>query len=147
MNIQEFKDKSEWQQERILGRISVIYWVKRIVLLAFFLLVAGMAGCPPYNVWQQGLTGQAELKRAEQNRQILINEAKAKEESATHWANAEIERAKGAAEANRIVSNSLGGPEGYLRWLYIEKLGEITNGQIIYIPTEAAMPILEAGKR
>ncbi len=102
---------------------------------------------PVYNVWQQGLTGEAELARAEQNRQILINEAKAKKESSVFWAEAEIERARGAAEANKIVADSLGGSEGYLRWLFIEKLDEIKSGQIIYLPTEAGIPILEAGKR
>ena len=41
-------------------------------------LIAGlMAGCPRYNVWQQGLKGQAELRRAQQNRQITVEEAMA----------------------------------------------------------------------
>ena len=120
----------------------------RDFLFAIVLLIAGgMYGCPQYNVWQQGLSGQAELARAQQNRQIRIEEALAKKESAKHWADAEIERARGASEANKIVAKSLGGPEGYLRWLFIEKLDEIQSGQIIYIPTEAGMPILEAGKR
>jgi hypothetical protein len=32
-----------------------------------FLLLGGLGlwGCPTYNVWQQGLAGKAELKRAE----------------------------------------------------------------------------------
>jgi len=111
---------------------------------ALVLVIIGMGGCPLYNVWEQGLSGEAELARAEQNRKILINEAMAKQESAKYWAQAEVERAKGAAEANRIVAESLGGPEGYLRWLFIEKLDEIENGQIIYLPTEAGVPILEA---
>lgn len=105
-----------------------------------------LGGYPPYLVWQQGLSGEAELARAEQNRQILINEAKAKEQSAVHWANAEVERAKGAAKANQILAESLGGPEGYLRWLYIDKLDQISDSQIIYLPTEAGVPILEAGR-
>ena len=112
------------------------------VILAIVILL--MAGIPQYNVWQQGLKGEAELARAVQNRQIVIEGAKAKELSSIHWANAEIRRATGAAEANRIVAESLGGPEGYLRWLFIEKLDEIKNGQIIYLPTEAGVPILEA---
>lgn len=124
----------------------IMYWVKRVIAAAIVLIIITMAGCPMYNVWEQGLAGQAELARAEQNRQILIDEAKAKEISAKHWASAEVERAKGAAEANRIMSESLGGPEDYLRWLYIEKLDEIKNGQIIYLPTEAGMPVLEANR-
>ncbi|MCW8915240.1 MAG: hypothetical protein OQK24_05220 [Magnetovibrio sp.] len=103
---------------------------------------------PHYNVWVQGLTGAAELARAEQNRQIRINEAKAKKEAAVFEAEAEIARAHGVAEANKIIADSLGGPEGYLRWRYIEMLQE-TGGkgrETVYIPTEAGMPILEANR-
>ncbi|NVJ97777.1 MAG: membrane protease subunit [Alphaproteobacteria bacterium] len=114
--------------------------------------MVGCLGAPishPYiNVWQQGLQGQAELARAEQNRQIVVNEAKAKLEAAKYWAQAEVERAKGVAEANKIIANGLGGPEGYLRYLYIEGLkeAEASGNKIIYIPTEAGLPILEAGR-
>lgn len=101
---------------------------------------------PQYRVWQRGLAGEAELKQAEWNRQILIKEAEAKEQAAKAWARAEVERAKGAAEANAILAESLGGPEGYLRWLFIDRLDEM-KGQVIYLPTEAGIPILEAGKR
>ena len=113
---------------------------------AIFIVSLLMFGMPQYCVWQQGLSGEAELAKAEQNRQILINEAKAKDESAIYWAKAEVTRAKGSAKANEILSGSLGGSEGYLRWLFIDKLDQIP-GQIIYLPTEAGMPILEAGKR
>ena len=130
-------------QEEETYRNSVIY---KSILACVVVVALVMGGCPQYNVWQQGLSGKAELARAEQNRQIKISEAMAKKESATHLADAEIERAKGAAEANRIVADSLGGSEGYLRWLFIEKLSEIPDAQIIYLPTEAGMPILEAAR-
>lgn len=108
-----------------------------------------MFGLPIYSVWQQGLSGQAELARAEQNRQILINEAKAKREAAVFWAEAEVQRAKGVSEANNIISGGLGGPEGYLRYLYIEGLkeAECNGDKVIYIPTEAGLPILEASRK
>lgn len=107
---------------------------------------AGMWGYPRYNVWQQGLAGQAELRRAEQNRQISIQEAKAKRESAVELAQAEVERAKGVAEANRIIGESLKDHEEYLRYLFIHTMDAQSN-KIIYIPTEAGLPILEAGQR
>jgi hypothetical protein len=106
----------------------------------------GVALYPSVSVWQKTLSGKAQLREAEWNRQILIQEAEAKREAAKAWAQAEIERAKGAAKANEIVADSLGGSEGYLRWLYIQMLEE-TNNNVIYIPTEAGLPILEAGKR
>lgn len=107
------------------------------------LIVAVMWGCPQYKVWEQGLVGQAELRRAEQNRQIKIQEATATEEASKHLARAEIERSKGVAEANKIIGDSLKGNESYLRYLWIHSL-EMTKNQVIYIPTEANLPILEA---
>ena len=65
-------------------------------------------------------------------------------------AQAEVARAKGTNEANRIMAESLGGPENYLRWAYINMLQETAgqgDRQIIYLPTEAGMPILEASRR
>ena len=118
------------------------------LLLGLLIFGGGIAVNPHYNVWVQGLEGSAELARAEQNRQIRINEAKAKLDAAEHEANAEIERARGVKEANDIIAEGLGGPEGYLRYLYIDMLRE-TGGQgreTIYIPTEAGIPILEAGR-
>ena len=120
-----------------------------LFVLGVLVIGALMAILPQYSVWQQGLSGQAELARAQQNRQIRINEAQAKLEASKFEAAADVERAKGIAEANNIISQGLGGPEGYLRWRYIEMLQE-TGGrgrETIYVPTEAGIPILEAGKR
>ncbi|WP_412546122.1 membrane protease subunit [Maricaulis sp. MIT060901] len=107
------------------------------------LLGGALWGLPQYGVWQQELAGRAELVRAEQNRRIAVLEAQARLEAEELNAQAEIARAHGVAEANAIVAEGLGGPEGYLRYLWIQSLGE--NGQdVIYIPTEAGLPILEA---
>ena len=111
------------------------------------LIIGGcMYGKPRYEVYMQSMTGAAELKRAESNRKIAILEAEAKKQSAVMLAEAEVERAKGVAEANRIIGESLKENEAYLRWLWINNL-EQTQNSIIYVPTEAGLPILEAGKR
>lgn len=120
-----------------------------VLLTVLVGLILGIPGCmyvmPQYSVWEQSLSGKAELGKAQFNRQIKIQEAEATLEAAKHLANAEIERAKGAAEANRILGDSLKGKEEYLRYLWIEKMD--SNKEVIYIPTEAGIPILEAGKR
>lgn len=107
------------------------------------LLTAGMWGCPKYNVYVQTLDGQAKLAEAESSRRIAILEAEAKKESAGRLAEAEIARAHGVAEANKIIGASLHGNEAYLRYLWIQNLHE-SRGQVIYVPTEANLPILEA---
>lgn len=105
-----------------------------------------MAGCPVYNVWEQGLTGQAALKRAEQDRRIKVQEAQATMDSSKLLAQAEVERARGVAQANQIIGSSLKDNEDYLRYLWIHNLAEAEkNGaQVIYVPTETNLPILEA---
>lgn len=129
-----------------------------VVLFIILGIIFGfMYGVPKYNVWRRGMTGQAELAQAEQNRKIRIQEALAgaeaakadaiaKKETAKALAEAEIIRAKGVAEANRIIGDSLRGNESYLRYLWIQGLSE-NDQDVIYVPTEANLPILEAGKR
>lgn len=115
------------------------------ILLVVFVSL-GLWGCPRYAVYQQELEGAAELARATQNRQIRIEEAKAEQESAKLRAYAEIERARGVAEANKIIGDSLKGNEAYLRYLWIQGLQEGATPQVVYVPTEAGLPILEAGR-
>ena len=98
-----------------------------------------------YEVWAQGKAGEAELSRAESNRQIKTLEAKAHEDSAKYLANAEIIRAEGVAKANKIIGDSLRNNEGYLRYLWVQGLNT-NQTQVIYVPTEANMPIMEANR-
>lgn len=134
----DFDDMSDNEQFFFITK-RVCAWLAGVSILL-------LAGCPQYGVWQQSLSGKAELARANANRQIAVAEAEAKREAAKSLAHAEIERAKGVAEANRIIGESLKGNEDYLRYLWIDGLQNKGN-EVIYIPTEAGIPILEAGKR
>lgn len=117
------------------------------VIFAGFLLVGGgvggcMYGMPMYNVYHQKMEGEAELAKANFSKQVMVQEAQAKMDAATMLANAEVERAKGVAKANQIIGDSLKNNEDYLRYLFVNNL-EHTQNQVIYIPTEANLPILE----
>lgn len=119
-----------------------------IAFLAVVLIIGAWglcAGSRVYDVWAQRKEGEAELARAESNRQIKTLEAKATEESAKYLSQAEITRARGVAEANQIIGQSLKENEGYLRYLWIQSLN---HGQstVVYVPTEANLPILEASR-
>lgn len=107
-----------------------------IILYAEFL-------SPVVDVFQERKRGESELARADSNRKIKIREAEAEKEAAIYLSQAEIERAKGVAEANRIIGDSLKDNEGYLRYLWIQGL-QTNQMQTVYIPTEAGLPILEA---
>ena len=136
------------EQKRLdTGRDSRVWkMIKRaafvVALMTIVIVSAMMVGCPRYRVWQQGMAGQAELNRAEQNRQIKIAEAEAFRDASVLYAEAEVARAHGVAESNDIIAERLGGPEAYLRYLWIQQLDNAKA--TIYIPTEANLPILEA---
>lgn len=115
--------------------------------IMFLAVLSGglLVGCPTYNVYSQQMSGKAKLAEAQSSRQIAVLEATAKKESAIALADAEVVRATGAAKANHILQNSLGGPEGYLQYLQIQAL-DAKDANIIYVPTESGLPITEAGR-
>ena len=118
-----------------------------ICLIVLFGLLS-LGGCATYNsvrVWNAETAGKASLAEASQNRQIKTLEAKAKKESAIFEAEAEVERARGVAQANDIIMAKLGGPRNYLAYLQIQAL-ESSKASLIYVPTESGLPITEASR-
>lgn len=117
-----------------------------LLILASGVLTLGLWGCPQYNVYSARKEGEAILAHAQSSREVAVAEAKAKMESAELLAQAEVTRAKGVAQANTIIGESLKGNEAYLRYLWIQNLEQTKGAQVIYVPTEAGLPILEAGR-
>jgi hypothetical protein len=119
------------------------------IVLVLMVGVFGIGGCmlglPNYDVWHQSKAGEAELARAEYNRQIATLEARQKLESAKSLADAEVIRAEGVAKANQIIGKSLQGNESYLRYLWVQGM-QTNQMQVVYIPTECNLPILEANR-
>ena len=132
------------EEEEIAG---IKKFITRILVGVAALVVVGMVGCPPYAVYSKRLEGEAKYAEAESSRRITVLEAQAKVDAASKLADAEVARAQGVAKANQIIGSSLKDNESYLRWLWIEGLKDSSHTTVIYIPTEAGLPILEAGKR
>ena len=110
------------------------------VIIVFFI---GMAFIRPwYNVWSQEMEGKAEFAKAEQNRKIKIEEARANLEAEKLNAQAEIERAKGAAEAIKIENGSI--TPTYIQYLWVRQQSDLSDKTVIYIPTESNLPLLES---
>ena len=110
---------------------------------AIVLLIVAMAFIRPwYNVWSQEMEGKAEFAKAEQNRKIKIEEAKANLEAEKLNAQAEIERAKGAAEAIRIENGSI--TPTYIQYLWVRQQSDLSDKTVIYVPTGSNLPILES---
>ena len=75
---------------------------------------------------QEALQKEFELQKAQKDAEIAVA------------------KAEGVAKANKIISESI--TEPYLRYMWIDGIRSEAH-QIIYVPTEAGLPILEAGKR
>lgn len=125
------------------GEIGLIGLAVVLLLLG---VVGSMWGCPHYKVWTRDMDGQAILRQQEWEKQVAVEEARAKLESSKLLSQAEVERAKGVAEANKIIGDSLKDNESYLRYLWIQGLQD-GSSEVIYVPTEANLPILEATRK
>ena len=106
------------------------------------LVVLGFWGCPKYKVYSQRKEGEAMLAHAQSSREVAVAEAKAKMEAASLLAQADTIRAHGIARSNQIIGQSLS--SAYLHWFWIDNIDKSNN--VIYVPTEANLPIMEAGR-
>lgn len=116
-----------------ISLFMALFFPLLLVLLLLF-------GWPHYKVWKQGMDGQAALAEAEQSKMIQVQVAKA-----------ELESAKLRAEAIKLVGEAAKDYPEYRKQEFIGAFGEaLRDGriqQIIYVPTEANIPIVEAGKQ
>ena len=116
-------------------------FVEKSIVAGAILFVLAIPVClfgyPVYNVWAAGMQGKASLMQAEQERKIQIEQAKA-----------ELESAKLRAEAISIVGKASKEFPEYRTQEFIGAFAEAIKSdkveQIIYVPTEANIPIVEA---
>lgn len=107
------------------------------VSLAFALLFAVW---PFYKVWSQEMRGKAALAEARQSKMIQVEQARA-----------ELDSAQLRAEAIKTIGIASQKYPEYRTQEFIGAFGEALRegkiNQIIYVPTEGNIPILEAGSR
>jgi len=117
-----------------------------LTVLTVLMIIAGIGfmlwGAPQYGIYRLELSGKADLEEAKWSRQIQIEEAQANLESEKLNAMSEVERAKGMAEAINIENGQL--TDRYIQYLWVRNMKGDNN--LIYIPTEANLPILEANR-
>ena len=83
---------------------------------------------------------EAKLRAEQESFQKEFELAKAKKD-----AEIEVARAEGVAKSNEIIANSIS--DKYLRYKWIEGLqNNKDNMTVVYVPTEANLPIMEAGR-
>ncbi|HHP6693749.1 TPA: hypothetical protein ACSE6T_000984 [Acinetobacter baumannii] len=126
------KTNQKGQADAVLIGLIFVFVLVVICLLMF--------AWPHYKVWKQGMNGQALLAEAEQSKMIQVQTARA-----------ELESAKLRAEAIKTIGQAAKDYPEYRKQEFIGAFGDaLRDGkiqQIIYVPTEANVPVLEAGKR
>lgn len=100
-------------------------------------------GYQEFKVYAKRQSGKAQLAEAEYSKQVQLEEAKSNLESQKLNSQAEVERAKGAAQAIAIEDGKL--TERYIQYLYVQNLEKLDT-QLIYVPTEGGLPLLEANR-
>lgn len=111
-----------------------------VVVIVAVIIAAAMFLMPKYRVYSQELRGQAALAEARSSKQVQVEQARG-----------ELESSKLRSEAIKIIGKAAQEYPEYRNQEFIGAFGEaLREGQIeqiIYVPTEANIPILEAGKR
>lgn len=128
------------QKRGIKDVIVMALVVLFIGALTFGALLGAAAIYVKFKVWQKEKEGLAELKRAENARRVLVEQAKAEKEAA------ELR-----AQAIAIIGEMA---KKYPEYRYQEFLGAFAEAlkegkiqQIIYVPTEANVPIMEKPRK
>ena len=133
----------------ILQVVSKSYTTAELVgigIIALVLIILLMMwGMPRYGIYSSRKAGEAELAEANYAEQVEIAKANARLKSAELNKQAEIIDAEAVSESIKTIGDALKDNQGYLQWQFIRNLNE-TDNKVIYIPTEASLPILEAGK-
>ena len=119
-----------------------------IIIAIIGLTALGMWGIPTYSVWSQQMSGKAALAKAEEDRRIMVETAKARLEAEKLNAMSEIERAKGMSEAMKIENGQLSST--YNQYLFIRTLEKLAEHgdlpQIIYLPANGLVPVMDVKK-
>lgn len=118
------------------GTITLATCAAALVTFGIFVAMAAgiVFGYPVYKVWEQSKAGEAALAKATQDRQIKVQEAEVEQEAASKQ-----------AEANRILGESIRQYPESMEQKWVEAI-EKTSNQVIYLPTEASVPITESAR-
>lgn len=121
------------QKEDIIGFTVVGSVVFGIICFVFWVI-------PQYNVYRARMAGEAILANAEASKKVLIEQAKAEKEAAVL-----------RSEAIKIIGDVAKQYPEYREQEFIgafaEALKEGKMQQVIYVPTEANVPIIESRNR
>ena len=114
----------------IIGVVAVFLWF--------------IVGYPSWNVWASRKSGEAQLAEAENAEKVAMMKANARLNAAKANKEAEIIEAEAVSLSIEKIGNSLEANPSYNKWQWIKMMDRDNDKSVIYVPTEANIPILEA---
>lgn len=124
-------------EKMVVTTNGIWIWTVRILTIIVVLTTLSMWGCPRYKVYSSKLDGEAALAQATSVREIQVKQALGEKEAAVH-----------RAEAIKIVGQATKDFPEYRQQEFIGAFAEAVKegkiSQIIYVPTEGNIPIIEA---
>jgi len=122
--------------------ISRVLDISGAVVLAVLFWV--LFGYPHWRVWASHQRGLADLMVAKNEQQIQIAKAQSRLDAATLNKRAAVIEAQAVGLQIQEIGAQLTGHDLYLKWQWIKMMEEHSNESVIYVPTEAGLPVLEA---
>lgn len=123
---------------------TVFFWPAVLVVVV---IAWSLFGMPVWRVWAQRKQGEADLQQAHKEQQIQVSKAQGRLDAATINKQAAVIEAEAVALQIEKIGATLTQHDLYLRWQWIKMMEERPESSVIYVPTEANLPIMEAGKR
>lgn len=120
-----------------------------IIEVAVFIIVVILAwtlfGYPHWRVWASHQEGLADLQMAKNEQQIQVAQAQARLDAAQLNKQAAVIEAEAVALQIKEIGEQLTQHDLYLRWQWIKMMEDTaSDNSVIYVPTEANLPILES---
>ena len=124
----------------------VAYGIRAVVVLVTALFAWGLWLGPIWRVWAAHKNGMADLAQAKNEQQIQTAQAQGRLDAAEINKKAAVIEAEAVSAQISVIGAQLTQHDLYLKWQWIKMMEERPNTSVIYVPTEAGLPILEAGR-
>lgn len=118
-----------------------------LIAIVAVLVLWVLFGYPIWRVWASQKQGEADLQQAHKEQQIQVSKAQGRLDAAKLNKEAAVIEAEAVSAQIEKIGANLKNHDLYLKWQWIKMMEEKPDSSVIYVPTEAGMPILEAGKR
>lgn len=125
--------------------IDLVWWLGGGFVAVILLWT--LVGYPKWRVWAAHQAGLADLQRAKNEQQIQTAQARGRLDAADLNKQAAIIEAQAVAAQIDAIGSQLTEHDLYLRWQWIKMMEDThsdSETSVIYVPTEANIPILEA---